>query len=324
MSRRPSDTERLPEGAVVLALEGLGVEVLREDGDELIALCPGHESRTGKKDSNPSWSINAESGVHYCFSCHYRGNLITLIGDISGRDAADQFRTEFETHKRGLIEDPELNVLTDIAKPTVAPVRSVNFQPEWWLNKFVDPPRWALKARRISAIGAKEYGVLWDDANDAWIFPFRDPNTDRLLGYQKKYQGTRLFRNKPRSIPKSETFFGWAAVRGRNKVVVVESPLDAVLLADMGAPAIAICGSRLSDAQENLLMDHPTFTVVYLWLDHDTAGSKENERLQKALMKAGVRAEFITAEAYPEVGSGKDVGELSDSTIEAVLDGAGV
>lgn len=310
----------LPEGAVSDALKNLGIEVLTEDGDELVALCPGHETRTGKKDGHPSWSINGETGVHYCFSCHYKGNLITLIRDIKGTDAADRFQIEFEVHKKVLLEETDIEFAE---KPTAEAVRTANFRPESWLDEYVDPPRWALKARRITAIGAKEYGIRWDEKTESWILPLRDPETDRLLGYQKKSQRTRMFRNRPRAIPKSETFFGWKVAREREIVVVVESPLDAVLLADMEVPAVAVCGSHLSDAQLGLLRDGG-FERVYLWLDNDTAGSIEVSRVQKSLRDWGVPAEFITAESYPEANSGKDVGELSFEDIEAVLDAAGI
>lgn len=311
----------LPEGAVETTLSDLDIAVEYTDGDELWALCPGHHTRTGKGDRNPSWSINAETGIHYCFSCHYKGNLLTLIRDIRGIDAASRFRTEFEVHARALLADPDFDISID--KPTAEVVRTANFKPESWLDDFTDPPRWALRARRITGLGAKEYGIRWDGAREAWIFPFRDPVSGNLLGYQLKAQKTRLFRNRPRTVAKSETFFGWSVARGARKVVVVESPLDAVILSDRGVAAIAVCGSHLSEAQVELLAGG-WFDLVCLWLDNDTAGELETRRLKKVLTTRGVRAEFVTPESYPEITSGKDAGDLADDTIDAVLDSLGV
>jgi DNA primase len=312
--------ETLPEGAVAAAMESLGIEVLTQNGDELVAHCPGHEARTGKVDSNPSWSINEETGIHFCFSCHYKGNLMTLVREMRGEAEADRFRIDLDTHKRVMMEDPDFTVVID--KPVAEEVRTANWHPESWLSEFVAPPKWALAARRISAESASKYEVLWDEFREAWILPLRDPHTDRLLGYQKKSQRTRLFRNRPQSILKSDTFFGWQAVRGKKVVVVVESPLDAVLLADMDVPAIAVCGSFLSEAQVDLLRGED-YDHVYLWLDNDKAGALETKRMKKTLIKNGVRAEFIDTESYPEF-TGKDVGELADTDIEAVLDAAGI
>jgi DNA primase len=313
----------LPEGVVASALESLGIEVLTEQyGGELVALCPGHLARVGKLDGNPSWSINAESGVHYCFSCGFRGNLFTLIRDMKGYNAALSFRSDFAAHHRVLMEDHDYD-LPDINFSTADPVRVANFYPESWLEDYVDPPRWALTARRITLIGAKQYGIRWDAQDDSWIFPLRDPDTGRLLGFQKKSQRTRMFRNRPRTVAKSETFFGWDVVKGANKVVVVESPIDAVLLADMEVAAVAICGSRMSDSQISLLHG-AGFDSVFVWLDNDPAGEKESQRLKRELTAQGVTSEFLLADTYPAVGMGKDAGDLTFEQIESVLDQAGI
>jgi DNA primase len=64
-------------------LSELGIDVVREDGPELVALCPYHDDR------NPSWSINSDQGserwgAHSCWSCKDeddggRGTLFNLV-----------------------------------------------------------------------------------------------------------------------------------------------------------------------------------------------------------------------------------------------------
>lgn len=318
------ETVSFPEGAVADALSSLGVEVLTEDGDELVALCPGHKERTGKVDHDPSWSMNSESGVHYCFSCGYKGNLFSLVRDLKGADAARDLYEPFE--KFGRLVLPEgWEGIADFEPKAAEEVRTPNFKPESWLDPFVSPPKWALAARKISAVGAEEYGVLWDAEKDRWILPLRDPESNRLYGYQAKAQRTRYFRNRPRDMKKSHTFFGWPRVVASEtkKVVVVESPLDAVLLSDCDVLAIASCGSRLSDEQIELLA---SVDWVYLWLDNDTAGALEVKRLRKVLVERGIRADFILAEDHPEwlEAGWKDVGEMPDEFIGHVLDASGL
>ena len=63
-------------------LDRLGIEIISITGDEIKAHCPAHLERKGKLDSNPSWSINADTGAHNCFSCHFRGNVHTLVSYI--------------------------------------------------------------------------------------------------------------------------------------------------------------------------------------------------------------------------------------------------
>ena len=52
-------------------LERLSIEVVSIHGDEIKAHCPAHLERKGREDTNPSWYINADTGVHNCFSCHF-------------------------------------------------------------------------------------------------------------------------------------------------------------------------------------------------------------------------------------------------------------
>jgi DNA primase len=64
-------------------LEKLNIEVIRERGDEILSFCPMHKARTGKEDHNPSWWINQETGAHICFSCGWKGNVFSLVGEVN-------------------------------------------------------------------------------------------------------------------------------------------------------------------------------------------------------------------------------------------------
>jgi hypothetical protein len=325
MSRRRDETF-YPNGVVEDTVTSLGVEILKEDGDELVALCPGHKTRTGKDDGNPSWSINGESGVHFCFSCHYRGNLFTLVRDMKGIDAAKGLKATLEIHGGTLVLEgmEDLEGIT-VEKPKAGAIRIANFQPESWLDDYVDPPMWARRARGVSLGAVLEYKVRWNESMDAWIFPLRDAENGRLLGYQTKSQKTRFFRNRPRDMKKSHTFFGWSMLdlSVPMTVVIVESPLDALLLADYGVLALAICGSRISDEQVELLQ---RLDRVVFWLDNDTAGELETKRLQKVTVESGIRAEFIIPADFPtwaEQGW-KDPGDMPDDEVSNILDASGL
>ena len=99
------------------------------------------------------------------------------------------------------------------------------------LALFVPPPAHALAARKISAEAAKLYGILWNNSTNSWILPIRDAKTHRLLGWQEKGASVR---NVPYGIQKSETIFGLHAFEYGGTAVLVESPLDAAVLATAG------------------------------------------------------------------------------------------
>lgn len=309
----------LPEGVVESALDSLSIEFSRQ-GDELVALCPGHEKVVGKQDHNPSWSINERTGIHFCFSCGYKGNLFTLLRDRGSERQATEMWAEYELHGRvglrdeGRIEPP----LSGHAGPLAASVvRTAKDLPETKILMHDEPPQWALTSRRITADGAREYKVRWNTAKEAWVLPLRWPDTLKLMGYQEKSETTRYFRNRPKDMKKSETLFGIDAVQDDTQVVVVESPLDAVLLADLGYPAVAICGGRVSDTQIRLLYE--LFDRSVFWLDNDAAGRRETERLAKLLPSRGVPHVLLTPST-----DWKDPGDTPYRYIDKVLRDAGL
>ena len=48
----------------------------RKQGDEFVCCCPFHEER------NPSFSLNMEKGVYYCFGCGASGSLSKLANQF--------------------------------------------------------------------------------------------------------------------------------------------------------------------------------------------------------------------------------------------------
>jgi DNA primase len=60
-------------------LDRLGVEVAEDTGVELTARCPSPDHA----DTNPSWAIrhagDDKHGLHYCFSCHFSGDVFDLV-----------------------------------------------------------------------------------------------------------------------------------------------------------------------------------------------------------------------------------------------------
>lgn len=299
-----------PEGLVSRTLESLGVDAARIAGDEIWALCPQHRSRTGNPDHNPSWSINSRSGLHKCFSCGYRGNLFVLVKDLGGDVSAlpgssrDRSPTVADWTK-GLVTERDF----PSARAVGSPGRSATVPS---IALFTPPPDSALMSRRLSRKAAERYRVRWNSTDSRWILPLYSPDNGKLLGYQEK--GPRYFRNHPLGMRKNSTMFGLPQVTGSDRVVVVESPLDSVRLAGMGYDSVALCGSMPSDAQMSLLSG---FTHVVWALDNDEAGARGTDRvLRDPWFKCSV--------VQYEEGDGKDVGEMDDARIVAILTEAGL
>lgn len=286
--------DRYAPGVIASHLDHLGIEY-RDVGGELQALCPNKEH----DDHSPSWSINTESGLHHCFACGYKGNLRSLYADFgygkpdtSYQAADDKFR---------------VNRSLDVPKPDddEAP-RPVS---ESVMALFEQVPIDVLEERSLSRASADLYSVGWDPKTESWILPFYSSDLV-FMGYQSKSRTGKVFRNYPRGISKASTLFGIRALAAEGEVVVVESPLDAVRLYGLGYPALAVCGSSLSDQQLTLLQRYDS--VVFA-MDNDEAGRKEHARLSRAGL--WMYHSFIDYEDLIE----KDVGEMTDEKIRQIL-----
>lgn len=243
-----------------------------------------------------------------CFSCHWKGNLYTLVRELRGKLAADVLISETKEFGR------PVSTSREVPRPPSTWSSADRFTvreslPKSWLSVYDLPPKWALNARRLSLQSAIDYGVRWDPKREAWILPLYTPDLTRLVGFQIKGERSRFFRNQPRAMEKSTTLFGLGTAKG--DVVVVESPLDAVLLYRLGYNAVAICGSRVSDDQLHLLRQYDQVTYA---LDNDSAGQREHKRL--SLLDQSGPARFVHY-----TGPWKDVGDMpDDDAIRTALD----
>ena len=77
---------------------------LRRVGSRLTGLCPFHDERT------PSFSVNAQEKLFYCFGCHAKGDAIGFVEQTEGLDfreavefLADRYGVELELEN----EDPQ-------------------------------------------------------------------------------------------------------------------------------------------------------------------------------------------------------------------------
>jgi hypothetical protein len=288
-------------------------------GHEANGLCPMHEVRTGKRDNSPSWWINLESGQHICFSCHYKGNLLQLVCDanefykkgwnedyVYDYKAAEIWLSQISAISLERLKDIVSN-LPNYLEPAPKPVA----MSEARLVIFDEPPVEALASRNITLESATKYGVLWDTKKSTWILPLRDPDSNKLLGWQEKGTVNRTFFNRPTGLTKSKTLFGLQN-QSEDLVVVVESPLDCLRLYSAGvASAVAICGSSPSEEQIKLLRASDRIICAFDNPKLDAAGKKASEEIRELARKYGLNLSFFN---YGD-SSKKDPGDMTDEEI---------
>jgi hypothetical protein len=299
-------------------LDNLGLDYDNK-GHESNGLCPMHKVRTGKEDHSPSWWINMESGQHICFSCHYKGNLLQLICDVNefykkGLDnnyVYDYKAAELWLSQISAVSVEKLKEIVNSLPSYLEPAPRPIAMSEARLAIFVEPPAEALESRKITSESVQKYGVMWDAKKSNWILPLRDPDTEKLLGWQEKGTVNRTFFNRPTGLPKSKTLFGLQN-QLEDVVVVVESPLDCLRLYSAGvASAVAICGSLPSEEQVKLLRASNRVICAFDNPKLDPAGKKASDEMREFARKYGINLSFFN---YGDSGK-KDPGDMTDEEI---------
>jgi len=299
------------EGAIEGVLLSLGIETT-EHRDELTGLCPMHLERTGREDTNPSWSMNSETGVHHCFSCGYKGTLVSLVAEL--KDLTTEWgNLDFDAAKDWLRNNVEVNFeylarQLEEARNTYVSIPRPVVMSEARLAVYDEPPAWALQARGISKESAEAYSIKWKSGADLWITPIRDPQTGSLMGWQEKGETSRFFRNRPTGIAKSKSLFGMELLSG-GTMIVVESPLDAAKLHSMGIEGgVSTYGAIVSDEQLNLMKVADTLIIA---MDNDVAGKKSATDLLARTRKEGMECYFFSYGDLPY----KDIGEMPENLV---------
>jgi DNA primase len=282
-------------------LTGLGIETYGARGSEVRALCPGHLERTGKPDHNPSWSINADTGAHNCFSCGFRGSLQYLISFMNGipigeaeewisantSDLARRLERALEPKK--VVEDSTI----DLTEANLAAYGTPSFEH--------------LKSRGLTSAAAVYHGILFDARKQCWIIPIRDRH-GKLLGWQEKGVHGRYFNNYPTGIQKSRSLFGYDRYKG-GTMVVVESPLDVVRLASVGIEGgVATYGTSISQEQLNLIKGADKVLIA---MDNDEAGIRASQDILKKSLDMWFDCWFFN---YSGIDV-KDIGGMSKAEI---------
>jgi hypothetical protein len=303
---------------VVTALDALHIN-FDEHGYEANGLCPQHYERTGKEDNSPSWWINLSTGMHTCFSCGYKGNLLQLVCDVKDlyiQSWGDVRAYDYQAAKEWLKISADVSVeqlmaqldeLPNYIKDIPKPIE----MSEARLAVFVKPPLEHLQKRNLTPEAADSYGVVWDSTKHSWVLPLREPHFNKLIGWQEKGTVDRTFFNRPTGLPKSKTLFG---IENQNELlaIVVESPLDCVRIASAGiSGALAICGSSASEDQIKLLRYSQKIIAAFDNPNVDSAGLKASKEMLEWGRKYGLNLFFFNYGSSTK----KDPGDMTDEEI---------
>lgn len=278
--------------------DALDIEVVKTMGSEDIARCPLPSH--GGFDNNPSFSINREKLVYYCFACGVGGNILDLIARILDVDYDEAYKfcrtySSSDTATFDSFGDRLENIFASKQdKSSYSPLPRFSFGV---IEQWEKAPTDYFEKRGINCYGREEFRLGFDPNHSrgdyvgpAAIVPHIFEGG--LVGYQERW----IDEDRPKTIPKytntkgfpkRETLFGYdLAVRNNSEpVVVVESALTAVYVHQLGFPSVATFGVSVTDEQIKLLQSFSW--GVILAFDNDAAGHNAadvvSERLHKTI-----------------------------------------
>ncbi|MCB0970662.1 MAG: DNA primase [Acidimicrobiales bacterium] len=187
------DVQRVRDSADIVAIVSAHTQ-LKKQGANWTGLCPFH----GEK--SPSFSVNADKGVYYCFGCQAKGDVISFVRDIDHLDF--QGAVEFLAAKSGIAlrytdrnEGERREARGKLREAMEAAV-------DWYHQRLIDgrdagAARGYLRERGFDGDRVRQYKIGW--APDDWdqlvrALPF-PPKVLRAagLGRESKRGGTNDF-----------------------------------------------------------------------------------------------------------------------------------
>lgn len=161
MAISDSEIAQVRSATDIVALIGEYV-ALKKSGRRWSGLCPFHGEKT------PSFSVNAEEGIYYCFGCHVSGDQITFVREMQHLDFAEAVRLLADRAGIELHEDVNAGPARKERQEALA---AMDKAVEWYHDRLLHSPdarpaREYLRTRGINGDVARQFKLGW--APDEW------------------------------------------------------------------------------------------------------------------------------------------------------------
>ena len=256
----------------ILTLTGQHTE-LRRRGRAWVGCCPLHREKT------PSFTVDAEKQLWHCFGCGKGGDVLAFAQAV--------YQTDFPHAVERLAQ--MAGVPASLPPPAVK-----DLDPEAWrghldgLQPYAGSPAEAyLRGRGILPLFPLacrvRYHANWG-GRPAVVFPLYN-REERLVASEGRYLDGKDTPKVRAYGPKKAGVFATPGAFDGAVVTLVESPINALSLAQCGLPAVATCGA------ENLPAWLPTACRgkrVHVAFDPDPAGHAAAKKVCTLMAKQDI------------------------------------
>jgi len=261
--------------------------------EEYAAKCPFHH------DSSPSFYMNTKTGLCICHRGCFQGTFIQLIERVlncsvyeayewiqnNGRstsyeDLSKDIGKRIKAWRPGILNE----VLSEEPKPWLAVYDFINnnSMPTWFLD------------RGFTWECINHWNLKYHESMDAVVIPVNWQG--EMVGtITRQHYGTPKYLNS--RFEKSKLVFG-EIMPNQNYIILVEGPLDAIWLWQLGYNSVSTLGAWCSGEQVNWIKRN-RYGEVVLALDNDEAGKAGTKDAVKKLVASGYLLPQISVIRFP-------------------------
>jgi DNA primase len=287
-------------------LDRYQINWLRKSGEELRGRCPIHQG-----DGANAFHANLDKHAFNCFSCKARGNVLDFVAAMekcSVRDAALKLQDWYS------VPGPVAGDTEKVEPAKRGVGESETNKPLSFQLKGIDHAHPYLAERGITEETAGSFGVGYFGGKGSMhgriVIPIHNERGELVAYAGRAIDGTEPRYKLPLGFHKSLELFNLHRAVGESnldrRVVVVEGFFDCLQVTRAGVPCVALMGSSMSEAQEELLANH--FESAWLMLDGDEAGRNgTGECLTRLGRRMWVRSARVPDGKQPDQLSGEEL-----------------
>jgi DNA primase len=251
------------------------------------------------------------------------GNVLDFVATMEGctiRDAAVRLAEWFGVRSSapperpaGIVRKPEPP--TQLASKENKQCDEERNEPLTFTLQGIEHKHPYLESRGVVEDTARTFGIGYfpgrGSMNGRIVFPIHNGKGELVA-----YAGRSIDESEPRykfpaGFHKSLELFNLHRVKGELSVVLVEGFFDCMNVSEAGYPCVALMGSAMSQAQEDLLAEH--FGHVVVMLDGDEAGRVAATEINNRLRRVVYRVDAI------ELANGAQPDELASDEVRRLL-----
>jgi DNA primase len=303
-----------------MAIERYGIPLRRVNANTLRGKCPlpSHGSETSKE----SFTATLTKGVGGAWACQSQsciksrgrvgGNVLDFVAAMercSVRDAAIKLQMWFLVPAAGngsgsvgkepgaksfAGKEPEHDLVSK--KESNGGGESDSNKPLTFNLQNIDHAHPYLKERGVSIETAQKFGVGFfpgkGSMHDRIVIPIHNSKGELVAYAGRTIDGSEPRYKFPAGFHKSLELFNVHRVREDVSVVLVEGFFDCMKVIQAGFPCVALMGSTMSNAQEEIIREH--FAHVVVMLDGDEAGRGASETTVDRLRRIIYQVDVVT------------------------------